>query len=116
MLHVEISGLDQIQHDVVELSRLSVDRIAVDAQEDIYHGKCNSLVAVDEGVILHEAFKERGRLVNDGVVIARPRPMKGGFKRTGVAYAGGSAVAINQLLVEKQRIGGGDVFGHLASA
>src|SRR5207302_8747576 len=77
VLHMEGSRLDELDHMVVNRLRVCGDRIAVDSQKDVDHSKRNSLVAIHKGMVLKEAFQERGSLVNERVVVTGLRPMKG---------------------------------------
>jgi len=89
--------------------------MAVDSQENIDHGKRYPLVAVDEWMVLNEAFQERCSFVNEGVVVTGLRSMKSGFERADVAYASSAAVTLDQLFVKEERVSGRDVLGHLAN-
>src|SRR5258708_2617372 len=76
VLHIEGSRLEELHHVVVNRLRVRGDRIAIDSQKDIHHSKRDPLVAIYEGMVLNEAFQERGGLMNESVVVTCLRPME----------------------------------------
>src|SRR3984885_6443481 len=91
------------------------DHVTVDAQKDINHGECDALIAIDERMVLDQAFQERRSFVNERIVISGLRTMQSRLERACITNSRGAAVATDQLLVEKKSIGHRDVFRHLAS-
>ena len=73
MLHVEGPSFEEGHDEGVNLTRRCFDLVPVDSQENIHDCERNTLVAVYERMVLHQAFEERSRLVNDRVVVARLR-------------------------------------------
>ena len=115
MLHVERMCFEELNHVPVDIDRSRVNAMAVDSQKYVNHGEGNTLVAIDERVILNEAFDESGSLMNDRIVVAGLRSMQSRFEGTGVANTGRAAVTFDQLFVEEKRVSGRDVLRHLAS-
>src|SRR6185312_6132025 len=76
MLHVESSFLEELYDVVVNRLRVCGNQMAVDSQKNIDHGKRDPLVAIDEWMVLNEAFHERCSFVNEGVVVTGLRSMK----------------------------------------
>ena len=115
MLHIEGPGLDVFDHPNVNRGRIRSNCVTANSQEDIDDGKGESLVPVDERMVLNEALQQCCGLVNERVVVAGLGTVKGRLECAEVAYAGGATVAFDQMLMEKERISGRDV-GSTASA
>ena len=91
------------------------DAHAIDREKSIGRGEGDPLIAVDEGMVLREAFPEGRRLLDQVGVIARLGPEKGGFQQARIAHAGGSAVALYLVVVDGEHFGEGEIVRHSAS-
>ena len=115
MIDIKSFLFKERHHGVVDRLRVGADSIAIDSEEHVGTRERNSLVAVDERVILDQALKERSGLVNDSVVVAGLGTVEGSFERSDVTNALRSAVTFDQLLMKEQSVCGRDVLGHLAN-
>src|SRR5688572_9622164 len=115
MFHVESALVQQINELVVNGRRVCGDDVAVDSQKDVDNRERRAFVPLHERMVLNKALQKRSSLMDDGVVVAGSRTMKGRFERAGVSDAGRAAVTLDQLLVEEKGVGCSDVLRHLAS-
>src|ERR1700693_6478891 len=58
---------------------------SVDGERGIHRGESRALVAVDERMILRQAFPQRGGFLNQVGVITGLRPVKGGFQKSWIS-------------------------------
>jgi hypothetical protein len=70
------------------------DARAVDGEKGVGGGEGRPLVAVDEGMVLREAFPQGGGLLDEVGVVAGLRAVESGFQQAAVADAVGPAVAL----------------------
>ena len=70
------------------------------------------LFPVHEGMVLREAFPERGRLGDDVGVVAGLRPEQGGVELAWVSNTGGAAVRRDLVGVDGENIAQGQVVPH----
>lgn len=91
------------------------DAQAVDREKGIGRGEGDALVAVDEGMVLREAFPKGRRFLDEVGVITGLRAEQGGFEQAEVADASGAAVAFYLVVVDGERFGKREVIGHSAS-
>src|SRR5918994_5369987 len=77
IFHVKDALVQQTHELVVNGFRAGGNPIAIDSQEDIDNGERRTLVPVDEWMVLNQAFQKCSSLVDDCVVVAGLRTMKG---------------------------------------
>lgn len=88
---------------------------AVSLEENISSGEGDSLVAVDESVIVAERLHQRGCLFFDGIVVADLGAKDGGLNGALVEDAMSAAKSFNQLVLHQIDFGYGQVlYRHLA--
>jgi hypothetical protein len=58
MFHVKSAVVETLHHKSVDLSGRRGDCVPIDSQKDIYDRERNSLVSINEWVVLHEAFQK----------------------------------------------------------
>jgi hypothetical protein len=104
VLHVEGPIFEELHHVVVDGLRIRSNRKTVDSQKDVDHGKRHPFVAINEGMVLDEAFEQRGSLMDQRVVVAGLRPVQRGFEGARITDPRRAPVALNQLTMEKERI------------
>src|SRR5580704_12403370 len=115
MRQIERSLLHQTDQMLVDRLRIRDDRIAIDSQKHIDDGERHPLVTIDERVVLNETFQQRGRLMNERVVVPGLRSIQRGLERARISHARRAAIPLDQLLMEEERISSSEVLRHLAN-
>src|SRR5713226_7422102 len=70
---------------------------AVDGKKSVGHGKGRPLVAVDEGMVLRQAFPERCSLLDQIAIIAGLRAIECCFQQAAIPDAVGTAIAFDLI-------------------
>src|SRR4030081_1303865 len=114
MLHVKGLLLEQLHHEIVNRVRIGGHDVPIDAQKNVYHCEGHAFVSIDEWMILDQAFEKGRRFVHNRVVVPGLWPMQRRLQRSNISNAGGTAVALDKLLMKKEGISRRTVLSHLA--
>jgi len=87
----------------------------VDGEKRIGRRKGRALVAVNERVILSQAFPKRGGFLDEIDIVAGFRPKQRRLQMPGTPDSRSAAVAGYLIRVHREHFGQGEVVGHFAS-
>ena len=96
MRNIDGSSFKHLHHVGVEIHRCAVDSVAIDAKENIYGSEGYPLITIDEGMIGGQTFHKCSRFGDNVGVVACLGAKKRRLKRSRIAEAGRTAIALNQ--------------------
>ncbi len=102
LVEAELVGFVEGDDETVSLLGVRRQTRAVDGAKSIRGGESCPLVAVDDGMILREAFPECGGFLDQAGVIAGLRPVEGGFQQPLISDALGAAIAFDLAGMNRQ--------------
>jgi len=105
----KFSLLHRFGNEFVGRERFNINEIAVGSQHGVRHYKTDSLVAINEGVIVREGFHQGGSFLDYAAVVAGLGSHYGCFQQPLVSQALGAAELFNQNPVGLDRLRDGRV-------
>lgn len=109
----EFAAIKRAVNEVVSVASIHRYVETVAAQENVSRCKGDPFVAIDKSVVVGERLHQRGRFLNDGVVVASLRAEHGGLDGILVADALATAEFGDQEVVHLVYLGDRQVFRHL---
>jgi hypothetical protein len=109
LAYSKFSLCDGLGDEFVSGNSLQLEVMAINPEKCVRRGKTDSLVAIEESMIVRERLHERRGFVGEVVIVAILRAKNGRFEKAPVAKSVNATKLIDQLAMHLDGFGHGQV-------